>query len=103
MINLSNKLLTSIVETQLAEAGRMSSFARAIMLEDLFGCLVYVWAQTGLKSSDKLGMHCIVHDNLCVWHAASFLMLGQVKVSSVCAGHGLWWIQCLWGSDWSIR
>ncbi len=67
MINLSNKLLTSIVETQLAEAGRMSSFARAIMLEDLFGCLVYVWAQTGLKSSDKLGMHCVLYMTICVF------------------------------------
>ena len=83
MINLSNKLLTSIVETQLAEASRMSSFARAIMLGDLFGCFVYLWAQAGLKTSDKLGMHCNVLYTLCVRHAASVLMLGQV-VSLVC-------------------
>ncbi len=49
MINLSNKLLTSIVETQLAEAGRMSVFARVIMLKI---CLV-AWYMLGLRRTES--------------------------------------------------
>lgn len=33
---------------------------------DLFGSLVCVWVQTGLQTSDKLGMHCIELYTLCL-------------------------------------